>query len=189
MRATDPRLIVLTIALLALPAQAAQGHGPCQCSFPEVGEAGTKVKTRSAAYKVIINPRAEDFLIGPSGIESAYRPEAPRKVLLSRPKTRPLRGPSVRVPAAMPPGLYLILIFDGSEGGVHYTWDYFHVLGREPGATGGMTRCSIRRRWCSDWAESPLACSASGWRGPTGGGFGSAAERRSGCGSVFSGQT
>jgi hypothetical protein len=32
-----------------------------------------------------------------------------------------------------PRGVYLLLIYDGSEGGEHYTWDYFHVLGREPG--------------------------------------------------------
>jgi hypothetical protein len=29
----------------------------------------------------------------------------------------------------IPPGLYMILIYDGSEGGAHYTWDYFHLLG------------------------------------------------------------
>jgi hypothetical protein len=32
----------------------------------------------------------------------------------------------------MPAGLYMLLIYDGSEGGQHYTWDYFHVLGPEP---------------------------------------------------------
>ena len=28
--------------------------------------------------------------------------------------------------------MYLVLIFDGSEGGTHSTWDYFHVLGAAP---------------------------------------------------------
>jgi hypothetical protein len=30
------------------------------------------------------------------------------------------------------PGVYLVLIFDGAEGGSHSTWDYFHVLGAAP---------------------------------------------------------
>ena len=27
----------------------------------------------------------------------------------------------------MPPGIYLLLVFDGSEGGAQATWDYLHV--------------------------------------------------------------
>jgi hypothetical protein len=135
-RAAKVRLVVVIAALLALPMQSAQGHGPCNCSFPEIGTGGAKVKIRSPAYKVIINPRAEDFLIGPAGLESAHRPDAPREVLLSLPETKSRRGVTVRVPAAMPPGLYLILVYDGGEGGQHYTWDYFHLLGPESADAG-----------------------------------------------------
>ena len=40
-----------------------------------------------------------------------------------------MRPVSVRIPKTMPPGLYLLLIYDGSEGGEHDTWEYFHLLG------------------------------------------------------------
>jgi hypothetical protein len=31
-------------------------------------------------------------------------------------------------PRGTPPGLYMVLIFDGGEGGAHNTWDYLHVI-------------------------------------------------------------
>ena len=45
--------------------------------------------------------------------------------------TRPVKRAVFRIPEDLRPGLYLMLIYDGSEGGQHYTWDYFHVLGRQ----------------------------------------------------------
>jgi hypothetical protein len=34
------------------------------------------------------------------------------------------------------PGVYLVLIFDGSELGQHTTWAYYHVLGSAPPPEG-----------------------------------------------------
>jgi hypothetical protein len=116
---------------VALQVQAAEGHGPCNCSFPELGKAGTRVNIRSHAYRVIVNPRREDFTLPPGGLESAYLPKARRTVVLSRPRTQPVRHTSIRIPRSLPAGIYLVLVFDGSEAGQHYTWDYFHVLGAQ----------------------------------------------------------
>jgi LPXTG-motif cell wall-anchored protein len=41
----------------------------------------------------------------------------------------------LRVPD-VPPGRYLIALFDGSEGGTHYTWDHLTVLGGDADAGG-----------------------------------------------------
>jgi hypothetical protein len=114
---------------------AAMAHGPCNCSFPQVGQPGAKVTVRTQAYRIIFNPTPRNY--GPAmrdtGYASAYQPEAPTRTLLSRAVQSPARRASYRVPA-VPPGVYLVLIFDGSEGGSHSTWDYFHVLGAAPSA-------------------------------------------------------
>jgi len=39
---------------------------------------------------------------------------------------RPARGVRFRVPDTGA-GTYLVATFDGSEGGFHYTWDFFRV--------------------------------------------------------------
>jgi hypothetical protein len=88
---------------------------------------------RSPAYKIVFNPRPADYGTesAATGYASAYRPGSPTSTVLSRPVRRPVRRASYRVPD-VPPGVYLVLIFDGSEGGTHTTWDYFHVLGPAP---------------------------------------------------------
>jgi hypothetical protein len=114
---------------------AAMAHGPCNCSFPQLGEPGAKVTVRTQAYRIVFNPKPRNY--GPamrdSGYASAYQPAAPTRTLLSRAVRNPARKASYRVPA-VPPGVYLVLIFDGSERGTHSTWDYVHVLGAPPSA-------------------------------------------------------
>ncbi len=78
-----------------------------------------------------------------TGYASAYQPEAPTRTVLSRDVNAPVRPATFRVPE-VPPGVYLMLIYDGSEGGSHSTWDYFHVIGsppmvREVSAAAGAT--------------------------------------------------
>lgn len=124
------------IAFLGLSwPMAAMAHGPCNCSFPQLGEPGAKVTVRTQAYKIVFNPKPRNY--GPAmrdtGYASAYQPAAPTRTLLSRAVRNRARRASYRVPA-VPPGIYLVLIFDGSEGGWHSTWDYFHVLGAAPSA-------------------------------------------------------
>ena len=100
-------------------------------------EAGAKVRT-GEAYKVIWNPAPSE----------SHRADSrgPRKRLPAQTRrppsswtdraTTPPKHPSFRVPSATPPGIYLVLIYDGSEGGSHATWDYVQIRGRpEPTAT------------------------------------------------------
>lgn len=129
--------VLAALALVGLwPAQAARAHGPCGCLDPVVySEAiagkDTKISVSSpayTAYKVIFNPRPRDFGIAPDYLASAYLADAPTVTVLSRPRTKPVRNWSFPVPD-VPPGVYLVLIFDGSEAGFHSTWDYTHVGG------------------------------------------------------------
>ena len=121
--------LAATGALVLLPAGAARAHGPCNCSSPALGAPGTTVTARTPAYKVIFNPRPADLGIAPRHLASAFVPEVTSPTLLSRPVREPLRGARFRIPASAPPGVYLVLIFDGEEGGAHNTWDLFHVIG------------------------------------------------------------
>jgi hypothetical protein len=125
-------LLGIALASLMLPAFA-RAHGPCNCSFPQLGDPGARVTTRSPAYKIVFNPRPTDYVteMKSAGYASAYQPGAPTATVMSRPVDDPVRRASFRVPE-VPPGVYLVLIYDGSEGGTHSTWDYFHVLGAAP---------------------------------------------------------
>jgi hypothetical protein len=112
----------------------ASAHGPCRCLVPTLGVPGQKVTiARTPAYKVIFNPGPAAFggAMRQVGYQSSYEPNAPTVTVVSRPRTQPKRRATFHVPKA-PPGVYLVLIFDGSERGTHTTWEYFHVLGRAP---------------------------------------------------------
>lgn len=141
MRALSVILAVLA-ASVVLRAEVTLAHGPCNCLYPIVGQPGTEVIVASAgrvlrprtnlpAYKVIFNPPPSAYGTAGSysGYASAYQPEARTTTVFSRSDKRPVRGARFSIPRAARPGLYLVMIFDGSEGGQHYTWDYFHVLG------------------------------------------------------------
>jgi hypothetical protein len=99
----------------------------------------------AGGYKVIWNPRPRDFRdqTTPEDLASGFRADAPTAVVVQRPRGRPLRRAAFRVPRGTPPGIYFVLVFDGSEGGAHTTWDLVQVPGRPPppatpaAATGG----------------------------------------------------
>ena len=139
-------------ALAVVNAAPATAHGPCSCVDPRIVEAGRQVRLTDGdgrqaggvgypAYRVVFNPAPDDLGIAPQYLASAHRPDAPTTTVLSRSPRRPTRRGRFEVPEATPPGLYMVLIFDGEEGGAHNTWDYLHVVGRdggeeEAGATG-----------------------------------------------------
>ena len=80
------------------------------------------------AYRVIFNPRPRDLGIAPDYLTSAYRVDGPTRTVLSRSRRRPTRKGRFRIPRDAPAGVYMVLIFDGGEGGAHNTWDYLHVV-------------------------------------------------------------
>ena len=130
--------VVSALALVALwlPGSAV-GHGPCECLHPVDVEAGGHVRVGYPAYRVIFNPRPVDLGIAPRYLASAYRADVPSTRVLSRSRHRPTRRGRFRVPTATPPGLFMVLVFDGEEGGDHNTWEYLHVIDRsdsEPAA-------------------------------------------------------
>lgn len=133
------RLALLIALVCAAPASA---HGPCGCTEPVVAEQGREVVT-SGGYLVVWNPRAEWFVggAGPPSLASAHREDAPSRVVLLRKRPPYPRLPPrarFRVPRDAPPGLYLVLVFDGSEGGTHATWDYVHVPDGDAAPAIGM---------------------------------------------------
>jgi hypothetical protein len=107
----------------------ALAHGPCGCLDPRltVDGHGVRIVNGYPAYRVIFNPRAKDLGIAPSYLASAYRADVATTTVLSRPRREATPRARFRVPTQIPPGVYLVLIFDGSERGYHNTWDYLHV--------------------------------------------------------------
>lgn len=138
---------LLALALCALvPAAPAVSHGPCDCLVPRLGKTESRVRiTKTTAFKVIFNPTPAQYgaAMRDAGYASAYDDQAPTAKVVSRPRRQRRRNVRFRVPD-VPPGLYLVLIFDGTEGGQHKTWEYYHVLG--PPATTGAGGASTRQR-------------------------------------------
>ena len=124
----------LTAAVAGCMPAAATAHGPCGCTTA-VASAGQTVST-GPAFLVVWNPKAYYFA-GAAGflyLASGHRADAPSGVVLERPRPHyPRRAPDgrFRVPRHTPPGIYVVLVFDGSEGGAHATWDHVQVV--EPG--------------------------------------------------------
>jgi hypothetical protein len=153
--ARKPALLVAVavIVLMGLGWSPALAHGPCSCLEPVQTPAGQQVRitggpgrgqaesTGWPAYRVVFNPDPEDaeaWGIMPDYLASAYRADAPTTTVLSRPRRQPTREGRFRVPADAPPGLYMVQIFDGGEGGAHSTWSYVHVTDWEDPEQGGV---------------------------------------------------
>jgi hypothetical protein len=134
--------VTLATAALVLWAPIAVGHGPCRCLDRVLVKAGEQVRLTDAvghqaagvgypAYRVVFNPRPTDFGIAPGYLASAYRADAPTTTVLSRPRRDPTRRGRFVIPSGTPAGLYMVLIWDGDEGGAHNTWEYLHVAARD----------------------------------------------------------
>jgi hypothetical protein len=113
----------VVVALVLLSPAVALAHGPCNCLSRNSGPPGTKVTIVGGwtAYRVIWNGGGfhNDMQI------RRLRRRGSRMIELVRlPGAR--RGVRFLVPY-VPPGVYPIVIHDGSEGGFHYTWAVFRV--------------------------------------------------------------
>lgn len=136
MRASS--FVAVAAFAFAVSAGPVSAHGPCACLTPASGASGTTVSAATGAYKVVFNPDRTDLAIGPRSLWEAHRPGVVPTVVFRAPykySDLPLQGPvEFRVPAA-PPGRYLVSIYDGSEGGSHYTWEYLRVNERRTPTT------------------------------------------------------
>lgn len=130
MRHGNRSLVVLLFGLAnaLVPPSIAQAHGPCRVSVTEVGclkppsgGPGTRVTiVGTTVYKVVWNENI------PYDAELHYRRGAKTIELLSLPHVT--RNVEFVVPRA-PPGVYPVAVYDGAEGGEHYTWNSFKVSG------------------------------------------------------------
>jgi hypothetical protein len=132
-------VVLATLAFLAAgPVPVALAHGPCDCLFPQVAEAGTEVRITGGpaaeeagrsgwpVYRVIFNP--QPALMGAAAyMGGAYNPAEPTLVFKLAPQRKTTRNGSFIAPRVSP-GVYFVAIYDGSEGGSHFTWDYLHLF-------------------------------------------------------------
>ena len=124
-------MFAVTGALFASPPAAA--HGPCNgCIKPRTAQGSDRLEIDATASRIVWNPDRETLTPGPKpycygcqlGLWREHVRDAPSVELLRRPRSVP--HPTFEVPDA-PPGRYLLALFDGSEGGEHYTWDYLTI--------------------------------------------------------------
>jgi len=124
----------------------ALAHGPCgSCLSRWSGPPGTEVTvTNTTAYWIVWNGRG---LPQDGALRPRYRPRSPTIDLvryeLSPASTEGLdpgvvsvarRNVRFQVPE-VDEGTYPVVIYDGSEGGVHYTWDLFRVTAAGEGTS------------------------------------------------------
>jgi hypothetical protein len=127
------------MAVLTSPARA---HGPCpECLVPEVASPGDRIDADYPTYRVIWNPTRVMLTPGPKPfcygcqlrLWRHHVPNAPSSVVYTR---RPrVSQYSFKVPQVAP-GKYLVALFDGSEGGTHYTWDFVTVTPSDSTSNG-----------------------------------------------------
>jgi hypothetical protein len=113
----------VAIALVLFAPAVALAHGPCNCLSRNSGPHGTEVRLKGGwtAYRVIWNGGG---FHNDRQIRRLRRPGVRTIELVRLPRAR--RGVRFQIPPA-PPGVYPVVIYDGSEGGFHYTWALFRV--------------------------------------------------------------
>jgi hypothetical protein len=117
---------MLALGIAAVAPSPAQAHGPCRtsttgvgCLAPPKGSPGTQVTILgTSVLRVVWNENVPydseaHFRLGASTIELVSFPGVERDVEFVVPKAAP--------------GVYPVVIYDGQEGGGHYTWDLFRV--------------------------------------------------------------
>lgn len=131
---------ILAAGIAAVAPSPAQPHGPCRtsttsvgCLAPRKGSPGTHVTILgTSVLRVVWNENV------PYDSEAHYQPGASTIELLSLPGVE--RDVQFVVPKAAP-GVYPVAIYDGQEGGGHYTWDLFRVtLPQDAGGTSTPLR-------------------------------------------------
>jgi hypothetical protein len=134
------RRIYLVFAVAAglglLPATAA-AEGPCpHCIEPSTARADSKMRVDYPTLRAIWNPPRRLLTQGPKpgcygcslGLWHFHKKNSPSVVVFNGPREPGFvfRAPDVK------PGRYLVALFDGSQGGTHYTWDFVTLQGGLP---------------------------------------------------------
>lgn len=157
--------LAVAVLVLASFAPVARAHGPCGCVDPRVVQAGAQVRIAGPpssgsarargypAYRVLFNPRPGDLGIAPRYLASAHRRDVPTTTVLDRPRRDPTRSGRFDVPQTTPPGVYLVLIFDGGEGGAHNSWDYVHVIDPDEEDPAGTVASGSGRAGSADGGD------------------------------------
>jgi hypothetical protein len=122
-------VVVMALVALGLEGTAASAHGPCGC-LPRTAYPGDAVVTNNVfVFRAVWNPTRADIYYGQPALIAAHVDGAPRIVLLNRDRKDARERARLLVPE-VPTGRYLVLLYDGSEGGAHYTWDSMTVRRR-----------------------------------------------------------
>lgn len=132
-RANGAALATLVVASsLFLVIAPAHAHGPCGCLTPRSGPGGATVAIpkQYRVLKIVWNPHPRDFpprSLMERDARRSYERSQKTVTLYQAPKIT--RGARFVVPKVAP-GRYMVQIFDGAEGGSHYTWGFFTVTRR-----------------------------------------------------------
>jgi hypothetical protein len=139
-------VIVAAVAFLG-NVLAANAHGPCPtCVEPARVSPGDTLTINYPTYKAILNPTRRQLTLGPKPncygcLLGLWKDRVRGVPSVSLGTWRPPR-PSLRLDTpAVPTGRYLIALFDGSEGGTHYTWDFVSI--DRAGGDGGDSHILI----------------------------------------------
>jgi hypothetical protein len=115
----------ITAAVSLAAPTLAVAHGPCRCTTPTSGPPGTELAIDTQTLDVVWNPPPDQLRIAPTPLIAGYYvPDTTTERLADNPE--PVDFERVLIPE-VPPGRYLAVIYDGSEQGNHYTWDYVNV--------------------------------------------------------------
>ena len=119
---------LVLFSILSIP-ETAGAHGPCpRCIEPSDARADSKLRVDYPTFRAIWNPPRRILTQGPKPdcygcnlrLWRFHVEDSPSVVVYDavRQPGFVFRAPDVK------PGRYLVALFDGSEGGTHYTWDF-----------------------------------------------------------------
>jgi hypothetical protein len=120
-------LLFMAVVLFSSPPAAA--HGPCpRCIEPSTARADSKLRVDYPTFRAVWNPTRRVLTMGPRPncygcnlrLWRFHVEDSPSSIVYDgiRQPGFVFRAPDIE------PGRYLVALFDGSEGGTHYTWDF-----------------------------------------------------------------